>query len=341
VRRRRTIAAAVVLTAGIAAGVALATARGSAGEAPAAGDPEPTVPVTRTDLVETQQVDGTLGYAGSAPVVAGRGAMVTWLPQPGDAITRGEHLYDLDNEPVPLLYGRLPFWRELAPGVADGPDVRILEKNLRALGYGRGMTVDDSYTAATAATVRRWQKDRGVRRTGRVAVGDAVVLPGPVRVSEVKATVGTRAAGQVLTVTGTTKQVRVDLPAARSALAVKNGTVTVGLPDGKSAAGKITAVGTVQPVLPVTVALDDPAVTGALDGAPVTVTFQGTRHEGVLAVPVNALLALAEGGFGVQTVAGDGTKTIVPVELGAFANGKVAVRGSGLAAGTKVTVPAA
>lgn len=350
-RRRRTIAAAVVLTAGLAAGVALATARGRAGEAPAARDPEPTVPVTRTDLVETQQVDGTLGYAGSASVVADRSAMVTWLPQPGDTVTRGEHLYDLDNKPVPLLYGRLPFWRELAPGIADGPDVRILEKNLRALGYGRGMTVDDTFTAATAATVRRWQQDHGVRRTGRVAVGDAVVLPGPVRVAEVKATVGARAAGEVLTATGTTKQVRVELPAARSALAVRNGAVTVGLPDGRSAAGKITAVGTVAtaggkedgdpPVLPVTVALDDPAVTGALDGAPVTVTFQGARHEGVLAVPVNALLALAEGGFGVQAVAGDGTKTIVPVELGAFANGKVAVRGNGLAAGTKVTVPAA
>ena len=58
-------------------------------------------------------------------------------------------------------------------------------------------------------------------------------------------------------------------------------------------------------------------------------------------MPVNALLALSEGGFGVQSVADDGAKRIVPVELGAFANGQVEVKGDGLTAGMKVTVPAA
>ena len=352
-RTKMSVVLAVALTAGVAVGVVLLATGGSDDGTPVASNPESTVPVTRTDLVETQQVDGTLGYSGSASVMAGRSAMVTWLPQPGDTITRGQHVYDADNQPVPLLYGRIPFWRKLADGVADGPDVGILEKNLRALGYGKAMTVDNTFTAATAATVRKWQKDRDVAQTGTVAVGDVVVLPGPIRVAGVTAKAGARAAGEILTATGTTKQVKVDLPVAKSALAVKNSGVTVGLPDGKTATGKITAVGTTAtahngdettqndpPTIPVTVALDDPAVTGTLDGAPVTVTFQGTKHKAVLAVPVNALLALAEGGFGVQAVGGDGTKNIVPVELGAFANGRVEIRGTGLAAGTNVTVPA-
>jgi peptidoglycan hydrolase-like protein with peptidoglycan-binding domain len=337
------------LTAGVVAGSLLIGTRGDGNRHRVASDQEPTVPVVKTDLVETQQVDGTLGYAGTTSVVAVRSPMVTWLPQPGDTITRGQHVYDGDNQPVPLLYGRLPFWRELHAGVADGPDVRILEENLQKLGYGDGLTVDDKFTDATASAVRKWQKALGAARTGKVEVGDVVVLPSEIRVADVKAQTGTRAAGEILTATGVSKQVTVDLPATKSALAVKGNKVTVGLPDGTNANGTITTVGTTakapadkqdSPTLPVTIALDDPAVTGALDGAPVTVNFQGTVHKGVLAVPVNALLALAEGGFGVQAVAGDGTKRIVTVSLGAFANGRVEVKGAGLTAGMNVTVPA-
>ena len=347
--RRRTnlsLVAAVTATAGLAVGVFAVATGGEREPAPTAGAPS-TVAVVKTDLVQTEQVDGTLGYAGTATVTTERNPILTWLPQAGDTIGRGQHIYDGDNRPVPLLYGRTPFWRDLHDGVRDGPDVRILEQNLRALGYGEGLTIDDTYTAATAARVRQWQKALGIKRTGRIALGDVVVLPGPIRVGRVHATVGARAGGEILTATGTRKQVSVDLPATKSALAVKGGKVTVALPDGRNATGRITAVGTVATAkdeqggatLPVTVALDDPAVTGALDGAPVTVNLRGAVHKGVLAVPLDALLALTEGGFGVQVLESDGSERIVAVELGAFANGKVEVKGDGLAAGMKVTVP--
>ena len=345
----RTIVAAAIVTV-IAAGVGVVLlVGGRQGDRPAATDkPVSAVPVTKADLVETEQVGGRLGYAGAASVIAGRGGMVTWLPQPGDTITRGQHVYDGDNQPVPLLYGRTPFWRELSPGVTDGPDVRILEENLRDLGYAKNLTVDNRFTAATAAVIRKWQKDLGVKQTGTVAVGDVVVLPGPIRVAEVKARTGTPAAGEILTATGTIKQVTVDLPVSKSGLAVKDKAVTVGLPDGRTVTGTITAVGTIAttddksraPTIPVTVALDDPAVTGTLDGAPVTVSLRGQAHKGVLTVPVNALLALAEGGFGVQRLADDGSTSIVTVELGAFANGRVEITGAGVVEGMKVTVPA-
>ncbi|MFG1607857.1 peptidoglycan-binding protein [Actinoplanes sp. NPDC049265] len=355
-KTRTKVSAGVItgtLTAALIATFVLIMHREASGTEQVAAGPEPTAPVAKTDLVETQQTDGTLGYAGTVSVETSRNSIVTWLPQPGDTIARGQHLYDGDNKPVPLLYGRLPFWRELHYGVTDGPDVRILEQNLQKLGYGGGLTVDDDFTAATAAAVRKWQKALGVERTGRIELGAVIVLPGAIRVAEVKAKTGAHANGEILTATGTKKQVIVNLPATKSALAVKGGKVTVGLPDGKSARGRITTVGTTAkapegkdegnktPTLPVTIALDDPAVTGALDGAPVTVAFRGTVHKGVLAVPVNALLALSEGGFGVQSVADDGAKRIVPVELGAFANGQVEVKGGGLTAGMKVTVPAA
>jgi hypothetical protein len=63
----------------------------------------------------------------------------------------------------------------------------------------------------------------------------------------------------------------------------------------------------------------------------------GSR-KGVLAVPVNALLALAEGGYGVRLT--DGTGRIVVVSTGLFARGMVEVSGDGLTEGTRVEVPA-
>jgi len=90
---------------------------------------------------------------------------------------------------VPLLYGRLPAWRPLSVGVDDGPDVRQLERNLVALGHDpdRDITVDDHFTRATGAAVRRWQEAAGLEETGSFEQGDAVWQPGPVRVGTLDA----------------------------------------------------------------------------------------------------------------------------------------------------------
>ncbi len=90
----------------------------------------------------------------------------------------------------------------------------------------------------------------------------------------------------------------------------------------------------------VTVTPDDPSATGALDQAPVKVGITSSRREGVLAVPVNALLALAEGGYGVRVVDGSAGGRIVVVETGLFSRGLVEVSGDGLAEGLDVEVPA-
>jgi hypothetical protein len=55
-------------------------------------------------------------------------------------------------------------------------------------------------------------------------------------------------------------------------------------------------------------------------------------------VPVSALLALAEGGYGLEVVRDDGTTKIVRVDTGLFADGKVEVRGAGIGEGTVVGV---
>src|SRR5215510_7638675 len=152
--------ALVVGAAGAVAGAAVGLGGGAAGTGRGTGPVLATVPVTRATLTQTQQVNGTLGY-GAPVTVNGRGSgVITWLPAPGAVIGRGQPVYKADNRPVPLFCGRLPLYRPLHIG-DTGDDVTEAERNLAALGY-TGLTVDEYYTAATAAAVWRWQHDLGL-----------------------------------------------------------------------------------------------------------------------------------------------------------------------------------
>ena len=87
--------------------------------------------------------------------------------------------------------------------------------------------------------------------------------------------------------------------------------------------------------LPVTLALTDaPTVP---DGTPVEVHVEIAAADGVLAVPVEAVLALAEGGYAVEVADGPTTR-LVGVTLGVFADGMVEISGD-LEAGAEVVVP--
>jgi len=95
--------------------------------------------------------------------------------------------------------------------------------------------------------------------------------------------------------------------------------------------------GSQTPTIEVTVTLADAAAAGTLDQAPVTLNITTATAEDVLAVPVNALLELLEGGYAIQ-VEDAGQLRYVPVTLGLFADGWVEVSGSGLDAGQRVVV---
>jgi peptidoglycan hydrolase-like protein with peptidoglycan-binding domain len=310
-----------------------------------------TAQVERQDLNGQTKVGGTLGYAGSATVQSPLAGRVTWLPKAGAVIRRGGTLLEVDNQPVQLFYGGVPTWRDLAEGVDDGPDVKELERNLVALGYDPdgAITVDDHFTWATAAAVRRWQEARGLDQTGRFTSGmPAVFLPWAARVQTLSATVGGRAApgAPVFTVTSNLHEVTVDLDVSQQSYVKAGDRVDVVLPDGRHTAGRVSDVGRVaetQGTAPnqtttvtVTVALDHPDAGGRLDQAPVEVYVTTERRRGVLAVPVSALLALREGGYALETVDAGGRHQLVPVRLGVFSGGMVEVSGTGVRAGTKV-----
>jgi putative peptidoglycan binding protein len=91
--------------------------------------------------------------------------------------------------------------------------------------------------------------------------------------------------------------------------------------------------------VPVTVRLAQPRLAGHLDQAPVTVNIVSARVRNVLAVPVNALVALAGGGYAVQVVQGRATH-LTAVRTGLFGGTLVQVSGAGLDPGVRVEVPA-
>jgi hypothetical protein len=375
----------------VVAGGGWAVARGGLLGRPAAATPTTEVPtgtatVTRTDVVERQQVAGTLGYGDSVTVpgqaqgggssgAGGAGqaqsGTVTRLPAVGAVVGRGQALYEVDGQPVPLWYGTRPAWRAFQLGMTDGSDVRQLEANLVALGFDpdRAITVDRHYSGATAAAVKRWQLASGRARTGAVPLGQVVFLPGPIRVATVTATVGAPlpSGTAILSATSTRPLVTVALDTALQQLVRRGDRVEVILPDGKTVRGTVARVsrvatqpstgsgqsegqggngegsgsGSGQATVQVTIRLTNPRAAGGLDQAPVQVAITTQTAPGVLAVPINALLAQPGGGYAVQLVEGSANRRVA-VRTGLFDEtaGLVEVQGAGLTEGMKVQVPA-
>lgn len=336
-----------------AAGVAAAFGFGGAeaGEPARSSLPPATATVTRATLTQTEKVTGTLSYGTATTVSARAGAAagtLTWLAPIGSVVGRGQAVYNVDARPVVLLYGATPPYRRLAPGVTGG-DVKQFEENLRALGYS-GFTVDTEYTSSTATAVKAWQEALGLDETGAVDVSQVVVAAGELRVAEHKAAVGGSASGAILAYTGTTRVVQVALDVADQHLVKQGIAATVTLPDGKTVAGTVASIGTTatssssgtgpqaqtSTTIDVTVTVADQTAFGTLDAAPVEVTLVASRRQNVLTVPVAALVALAEGGYGVQVVEGSSTR-YVAVTSGMFAGGRVEV--TGVDEGVTVGVP--
>jgi hypothetical protein len=345
--------------------------------AAAAAVPTGTAAVVQTSLTTTTQVPGTLGYAGSYQVINElTGTALTALPQPGEVIRRGQSLYEVDGTPVPLLYGARPMWRPIELGITPGPDVYQLDENLIALGYSDGgyLTASDTFTYAAAAAVSAWQAARGQVPTGSVQLGAVAFEPGPVRVDSLAAAIGApvQPGTVILAATSTRRSIDVQLPVDQEYLVRSGDRVTITLPDGTTttpgivdnvapvatgstgtgnvaapggaapAAGGTSAgtggSGTATDTVTVTVGLTDPAAAGRYDQAPVEVNIVAASAGNVLAVPINALAALAGGGYGVEVISGS-QRTLLRVTTGLFADTLVQVSARGLRAGMIVEVP--
>jgi hypothetical protein len=316
--------------------------------------PTSTTTVTQGLLSSQISTDGTLEYMpsdGSAYSVVDQAAgTFSKLPSAGAVFSRGQVLYRASNDPVILLYGDTPAYRSLYEG-DSGPDVQELNRNLVALGYATRaeLNPDSSYFGAeTAYALERLQHRLGEDEIGSLAEGQAVFLPGRIRITTVNATLGTTAArgAPIARASSTTRDVLVNLEASDQTEIDVGDKAQVTLPAGQTTPGVISAIGSVAsqgtsgPTLPVYITLEHPQAAGTLEQAPVQIGITTTSVHHALIVPVNALLARAGGRYAVEEVS-HGVHRLVAVNTGLFddADGLVQIRGDGLAAGQRVVVP--
>ena len=285
---------------------------------------------------------------------------------------RGHRLFDVDGQPATLFYGAIPAWRTFAPGMSPGPDVAQLQRNLAALGFATG-AADGQFGWSTEVAVERWQQARGMTVTGTIPLGAVAFLPGPLRVTTVAQPLGATVAAGTGVLSGTSLTPAVQVWLGVGGPAVRPGDrVLVTLPDGTTTVrGTVRSVGRVAmspgdagtsggtgggtsggtggtgaagggasgtaDVIPVTVTIAS-AIPAGLDQAAVQVSITEQHADGVLAVPVTALLAAPDGGYEVRVAGAHGR--LIPVTTGLFddASSLVAVTGPGLTAGLSVTV---
>ena len=292
------------------------------------------------DMVEDWQeasgatVDGSVGM-GEIVYVPGPVEVTEFLIEVGDSVGSGQPVATVpSDEDVEIL---------------EGEDVRQLEAALVRLGFDvdGALIADGVWDESTEASVLAWQESLGAEPDGEVLRGDVVFMTGSARTLEQLATVGSSVnpGANVLAISSADKLVTMDLPAADQGLLFAGVTVTVGLPDGTEVEATVTEVASIatgnnqNATFAVTIALDDPSVAAGLDEAPVKIHVITDDALGVKAVPVTALLVLAEGGYAVQVDDGAGGIRLVGVEPGFFADGLVEVTAGGLVFGDRVVVP--
>jgi peptidoglycan hydrolase-like protein with peptidoglycan-binding domain len=328
--------------------------RGSHPTAAASGQQQSTslATVEKRTLSSRVSVNGTLGYLGTYQVVNGAQGHWTSLPAVGQVISQGQAIASVDGSSVVLFYGAIPAYRDFRSGMSDGEDVKQLEQNLLALGYGNSsnLVASGHFDAFDVAAVKRWQKAMGMAQTGVISLGQVVFLPDAIRITSVAATLGSMAqpGAPMATATSTTRRVLVNLSANQQSKVKVGDKVTITLPNGKTTDGTVSSVGTVAtssgngggtPTIEVNITPTDAAATGTLDAAPVSVAIVTAQVADVLAVPVTALLAQKDA-YVVEVVDASGQHRFIPVTIGLFddSSGLVQVEGTGLAAGQRVVV---
>jgi peptidoglycan hydrolase-like protein with peptidoglycan-binding domain len=360
-KRRVVLAGAAVLVAVAATGSVVALSGAEHATAAAQAQPANTVNVVRGKLSAMVSMVGTLTYRarsdGSpyAVINQARGTY-TKLPEDGDKAACGDTLYRVDDQPVLLLCGTVPAYRDLRGG-GVGEDVRQLNQNLHALGYDASVGIDpngNQFTWRTQTALEKLQHDKGFAVTGVLAIDAAVFLPESVRIAKVTGQLGGPAqpGAQLLDATSNTPEVQVDLAPSQQGQVLPGDAAQITLPGNRSVTGKVDRLGRVAQVppgqnnnagaatIPAYLSLDDPEKARGLDKAPVQVEITTAGVPSALSVPVTAIVGKSGGGFAVEVVRTGGRRELVAVELGLFDTtaGRVEVKGD-LREGDRVVVP--
>jgi membrane fusion protein, multidrug efflux system len=365
-RRRRNIVIGVVVLAVIIAvgGLLLSTSIKSpqqlAAQAAPPGLTRLTAPVMRQVLRNSVTAQGKVSKppqlaqtaggtvpASSGPADSDTQPIVTRiLRHPGSSVGPGSVIVEVAAQPVFVLQGTVPTYRNLVPR-ETGSDVAQLQQGLESLGYSVGGDTLGVFGPGTSAAVAAFYQGIGyaapvistgpkANRGAWVPLAEIIFLPRlPAHVVSIGAKVGGAASGSLVTLSVGHPAIRGQLSVAerqqvRPGMSVKiTNQVT-----GASIPGTVTSVGSqietkkslsggayvalgIRPGRPL------PA---SLAGQDVTLTISGARSSGpVLAVPESAVFAAADGQTYVSKVTGPSSQARVPVRAGMTGDGLVQI----------------
>lgn len=309
-----------------------------------------TVTVTRGDLVESVDRNGSVGFGSESTLPIEADGLVTETRESGDSVGPGDVLLRVSNRPVTLAEGTQPLYRELRRvgsserdaandriGLQTGADVEQLQRFLLAAGFddnGR-LEADGTFGLTTERAVEDWQREVGHSATGKVDRSQLVFVAGQVRIESAPG-IG-EAFNSVSVTSGSPKITLTVNDAQRSFFTVGTDVELESL--GLTATGRVTSQKrTVNEEGSTAFAIEIELAAGSdLGGAETAkVIATKTSAEDVLSVPVRALVALAEGGWAVQVDAPGGA-TLKAVELGLVIDGRAEI--SGIDEGTELVVP--
>lgn len=287
----------------------------------------------------------------------------------GQLIDSGTVVAEVSGRPLIVLGGVIPMYRDVRPGT-EGPDVKQLQAALRSLGH----PVTDRagvYGAGTQAAVDKLYRDRGYeppmvevapdrpteaeagrkepRRRPIVKAGEIAFVPSfPARVTALKAGLGVKVSGAVVTLSTGQLEVKSTLSAADRKIVHAGHPVEILDEEGsRKIAGRVSAIkknaqgssgGQVGEEYEITVKGVAP-IPEAFAGKDVRVTIEAASTRGkVLAVPVSAVYSTAGGRTQVVRLLSGGEQEKLDIQPGVSAEGYVEVRAGGLSAGDSVVV---
>jgi Putative peptidoglycan binding domain len=285
----------------------------------------------------------------SAPSGGGQGNALPIVTKiflrPGRQVRPGTVILEVAGQPLFVLAGTVPAYRNLVPG-ESGSDVAELQENLSLLGFssgsdsagvfgwGTGRAVAEFYHTIGYATPTAPAGRKG-RRKPMVPLSEFMFVPKfPARIVKIGATVGKTANGSMVTLSlgnpGITAQISpVDAPLVRAGMRV---TIS-----GQAAArlrGRVRSVGrrihTSHSIsggvyVPMRITTSSP-VPPSLIGQDLLLTITAAHTAGpVLTVPEAAVFAGANGGIYVTKLTATRAQVRVPVRVAVTGNGLVGI----------------
>ncbi len=136
-----------------------------------------TVAIKQGDLEKKEEYNGTLRQTDRKVLNSPMSGVVTYVPKEGTIINFGEVLFAIDNKPVILVEGSVPFYRTLDLNSDSGPDILQIEKALVFLGYAsEDFVPDETFDEVTSSMLNNLYVDYKIETKSEVTAAEQVAI---------------------------------------------------------------------------------------------------------------------------------------------------------------------